>query len=99
MQEALSKMTKKYYEAAKVAKSQQQPWHMHLLSYTAAVDPDDKIPSRHKPTFVKVMKERMEQVQRPLSELPLVLTVDKELTLDWSVAGIYSFGQTNEEGF
>eukprot|EP00974_Lingulodinium_polyedra_P047722 4581820-Lingulodinium_polyedra.AAC.1 len=69
------------------------------MSYTAAVDPDDKIPSRHKPTFVNVMKERMEQVQRPLSELPLVLTADKELAFDWSAVGIYSFRQANEEGF
>eukprot|EP00974_Lingulodinium_polyedra_P070619 6834122-Lingulodinium_polyedra.AAC.1 len=71
LQECLINATKAYYEKHNVPKDQQTAWPQQLFMYTCAVEMGDKVPTRHKPTLVNMLTDRVAEVQRTLQALPL----------------------------
>ena len=66
--------------------------------YTCAVEMGDRIPTRHKPTFVQLLTQRAHDVERPLCDLPLTLDGNRDLEFKWSEHGVYSLGPADEDG-
>lgn len=98
VQEALAHYTKCYYDELGTLCPIRYSWCMLLLCYTAAVDPDDKVPSRHKQTFITMILARIEVVKRSLTALPLTLNANKQIMLNWYTDGVYKKGDPDDTG-
>ena len=97
--EALVKMVAENYNEMDTPKEQRVSWAHQLFCRLSGTEPSDAVPTRYKPRFVELYKQRAVQLRRDIKQLPFcILPGTKKIQLDFEVGGIYTKAALDKDG-
>lgn len=96
--EALQKATTDEYDATQTPKDQRYSWAHRLFCRITGAEVCDRVPSRFKPRFVSLYRERVGKLGRSLEKLPLTVSPGRRISLNYEIHGIYTKSEEDEHG-